>query len=81
MNINRFKIKMDSNSIPDVCRRMSQFDSDFDVGNNRTMIDGKSMLGFYALDTSKPLNVECVLKKNETMKAIMDSLKDYLVNE
>lgn len=78
---NTFKIKMKRDCIPDVCRRFRQFESEFDVGNHRTMIDGKDINGFYALDTSRTLNVECILMKNETMKSVMESLKDYIVND
>lgn len=81
MENNCFKIKLRRDCIHNVCKKLQQFESEFDVGTHRTMIDGKDIRGFYALDTSKTLNVECLLRKNETMKQVMDSLKDYVVND
>lgn len=75
---NCFRIKMRREEIPDVYKKFNEFESEFDVGNNRTLIDGKVLASFYALDYTHPLNVQCILQKNETLKQIVESFKDYI---
>lgn len=81
MEETKLRIKLNADAIPDICRKFSQFDSEFDIYSGRKVIDGKDLLGFYSIDLRQPINVRCILSKNETVQKVMDSIKDYIDEE
>ena len=63
------------------CNKLSKFKSNFDIHNKRMVIDGKSIIGLYALDYSSPIYMECILSGNENLDYIKENLKEYLKND
>lgn len=45
------------NDILDFVNIVSRFSDDVDVSSRRSMVDGKSILGLFSLDLSKPVQV------------------------
>lgn len=74
-----FRIQIRRENIREIHKRFCEFESEFDIGNNRTVIDGKCLSSFHALDVSMPLNVECFLQNYETIKQIMKRFQEYLL--
>lgn len=58
---------------------VTKFDTDFDLVSGRYVIDGKSIMGIFSLDLSKPidLNIHC----EDDTEAILEVLKSYIVEE
>lgn len=69
----RFKSKTD---IPKWVGAISEISADFNLGNGRTVIDGKSLLGIYAIDISKNCTLEVVSSEDVSNKVegIIESL-------
>lgn len=73
-----FKMKILINTIPKVkkfCDAAQKFMHDVDITSDRYKVDGKSIMGLFSLDLSKPINVnvhcddiemaECLFKEFE----------------
>lgn len=52
----------------------SKISSDIDIVSGRYKIDGKSIMGMFSLDLSKPLSVEIVEKEPGDKKKFMEML-------
>ena len=61
----------------------SKVSSDIDIVSGRYKIDGKSIMGMFSLDLSKPLTVEIVEKEPGDKKKFIDmlSITGILVKE
>ena len=55
---------------------ITKFDSDFDLVSGRYVIDAKSIMGIFAFDLSKPLQLN--IHANDNCDEITKSLKNYL---
>lgn len=53
MRINLKSVK----EIQEFVNIVSKFSDDIDVSSNRSMVDGKSIMGLFSLDLSKPVEV------------------------
>ena len=78
----QFKVKVDKTEIQHFCHILGTCKSDFDIQNNsRAIVDGKSIMGLFTLDVTRPLNIQCVLHENETLNEIKEKLKKYVLEE
>ena len=69
------KVMISLNSIDKVksfVNDISRFDYDFDLVSGRYVIDAKSIMGIFALDLSKPieLNIHAAEDADEVLKAL-----------
>jgi len=55
----------------------SKLDCDLDLVSGRNMIDGKSILGIFSLDLSKPIEVHINMKYD--MDYIPDELEAFII--
>ena len=55
---------------------LTKFDCDFDLVSGRYVIDAKSIMGIFALDTLTPILVQA---HTECADAFFESIKDYIV--
>lgn len=60
MQNKKIKIKLNYDKIKDFIRTTNKFASDIDVLADRVVIDGKSILGMYALDLSQDIYVKII---------------------
>ena len=58
---------------------ITQFDFDFDLISGRYVIDAKSIMGFFSLDLSKP--IELAIHTETGLDEIMEVLKPYIIDE
>ena len=56
---------------------ISQFDGEFDLLQDRYVIDAKSQLGIFSLDISRPLILE--IRSDENLDQILEAISAYLV--
>ena len=55
---------------------ITKYDNDFDLVSGRNLIDAKSVMGIFALDLSKPLQLNIHSQKHGDK--IAEELKDYI---
>ena len=60
MKNKKIKIKLTYDKIKDFVITTNKFTSDIDVLSDRVVIDGKSILGMYALDLSQDIYVKII---------------------
>lgn len=73
-------VKISLNSIDKVksfVNDLSRFDSDFDLVSGRYVIDGKSIMGIFSLDLSKPIDLNIHSEGDED--EILTVLAPYIV--
>ena len=58
------------------CNEIAKFDAEFDLISGRYVIDAKSIMGIFAFDLSKPLQLN--IHANDNCDEITKSLKNYL---
>ena len=56
---------------------ISQFDGEFDLLQDRYVIDAKSQLGIFSLDISRPIRLK--IHSDENLDQILESISAYLV--
>lgn len=56
-----------------------QFPYDFDLISGRYVIDGKSIMGIFSLDLSKPIDLTIHAGEDEDIENVLAALKPYLV--
>lgn len=56
---------------------IAQFDFDFDLVSGRYVIDGKSIMGIFSLDLSKPIQLN--IHTDSDLSPVMTALEPYLV--
>lgn len=56
---------------------LSQFDGDFDLLQDRYIVDAKSQLGIFSLDISRPLRLD--IHSDENLDSILEVISDFLV--
>ncbi|WP_343209249.1 HPr family phosphocarrier protein [Anaerolentibacter hominis] len=74
-------VKISLNSIDRVkafVNEVTKFDTDFDLVSGRYVIDGKSIMGIFSLNLSKPidLNIHC---DESNCQAILNALKPFII--
>lgn len=77
-------VKISLNSIDKVktfVNVINRFDAEFDLVSGRYVIDAKSIMGIFSLDLLNPIKLSAQSDKEEDVKALMQDLKAYIVNE
>ena len=72
-------VQINLNSIDKVkafVHSVNTFNTEFDLVSGRFVIDAKSIMGIFSLDSSKPINLTIY---NDDDAEIMESLKPFLV--
>jgi len=74
-------VKISLNSIDRVkafVNTVTKFDTDFDLVSGRYVIDGKSIMGIFSLNLSKPidLNIHC---DESNADDILNALKPFII--
>lgn len=54
-----------------------RFSGEFDLLQDRYVVDAKSQLGIFSLDISRPLCLQ--IRSNENLDTILETICDYLV--
>lgn len=76
-------VKISLNSIDRVkafVNEVTKYDTDFDLVSGRYVIDGKSIMGIFSLNLSKPidLNIHC---DESSAPEILQSLAPFIIEE
>ena len=73
-----FKINLQSiSSVKDFVGFTNAFDGDVTLKSGRYIVDGKSIMGIFSLDLSKPIEVE--ITPIEKAEAFKEQIKDFIV--
>lgn len=71
-------VKIDTiEKIKDFVNALTSFDNDFDLVHDRYVIDAKSIMGIFSLDTSQSLTLK--IHKDEDLDAIYAALDKFIV--
>jgi len=74
------KVRVSLNSVDKVKRFVNltnKFDCDFDLVSGRYVIDGKSILGIFSLDLSKP--IELTINAKDDIDLLQKELEVFLI--
>ena len=72
-------IKLQSiQDVRDFVNLMTTQTIDIDLSSGRYVVDGKSIMGIFSLDLSKPLELDIHLNDESELAPIMEALKPYL---
>lgn len=63
--------------IKDFVNTVTAFDNDFDLVQDRYVIDAKSIMGIFSLDTSQDLTLK--IHKDEDLDGIYAALDEFIV--
>ncbi len=63
--------------IKDFVNAVTAFDNDFDLVQDRYVIDAKSIMGIFSLDTSQDLTLK--IHKDEDLAGIYAALDEFIV--
>ena len=75
-------VQINLNSIEKVksfVNEITKFTAEFDLVSGRYVIDAKSVMGIFSLDTSKPIDLN--IHNADNLDEIMEQLQPYLVTE
>ena len=60
---------------------VTKYNMDIDLSRGRYVVDAKSIMGIFSLDLLNPITLSAQSDKEEDVKALMEDLKAYIVNE
>ncbi len=60
---------------------VTKYNMDIDLSSGRYVVDAKSIMGIFSLDLLNPIKLSAQTDKEEDVKALMDDLKAFIVNE
>ena len=60
---------------------VTKYNMDIDLSSGRYVVDAKSIMGIFSLDHLNPIKLSAQSDKEEDVKALMEDLKAYIVNE
>ena len=60
---------------------VTKYNMDIDLSSGRYVVDAKSIMGIFSLDLLNPNKLSAQSDKEEDVKALMQDLKAYIVNE
>ena len=60
---------------------VTKYNMDIDLSSGRYVVDAKSIMGIFSLDLLNPNKLSAQSDKEEDVKALMEDLKAYIVNE
>ena len=70
------------NDVYDLVRTLVAYDGDVDLESGRYKVDGKSLLGIFSLDLSKPITLEVDDETNSddaALAALLNDIKPFSV--
>ena len=70
------KLKLTYQDIPRFCQKLNNFNADFNIHNKRFIIDGKSLMGLYALNINEDSYLEIITTDDK--KQILKELSQYI---
>ena len=74
-----FYVKLNEiNDVYKLVETLLAFNGEVDMTSGRYTVDGRSILGIFSLDLSKP--IELVIHAEDHLDEIMDILKPYIVD-
>ena len=60
---------------------VTKYNIDIDLSSGRYIVDAKSIMGIFSLDLMSPIKLSAQTDKEEEIKALMDDLKAFIVEE
>jgi len=60
---------------------VTKYNMDIDLSSGRYVVDAKSIMGIFSLDLLSPIKLCAQTDKEEDVKALLDDLKAFIVNE
>ena len=60
---------------------VTKYNMDIDLSSGRYVVDAKSIMCIFSLDLLNPIKLSAQTDKEEDVKALMDDLKAFIVNE
>lgn len=60
---------------------VTKYTIDIDLSSGRYVVDAKSIMGIFSLDLMSPIKLSAQTDKEEEIKALMDDLKAFIVEE
>jgi len=65
------------NSVKTFVNLLAHYDNDFDIIDDRYVVDAKSIMGLFSIDLTHPVNMKIYSEDEETISKILGDLKDY----
>lgn len=65
------------NSIKSFVNILSHYDNDFDIVDQRYVIDAKSIMGLFSLDLTHPVELRIMTENEEVINKVVQELDDY----
>ena len=65
--------------VKDFVSKVSKFNCPLDVKAGSRFIDAKSIMGFYTLNLSDPINVKIITGDDGVYRDVVNSISEYLV--
>ena len=60
---------------------VTKYNMDIDLSSGRYVVDAKSIMGIFSLDLLNPIKLSAQTDKEEDVKALLDDLQAFIVNE
>lgn len=80
MNQRKFLINLNSvESIKQFIKIVTNFTEDIDIISGRFKIDAKSIMGIFALDLAKPVEVEILSDESDVIAKFSESISEFKV--
>ncbi|MCR4673087.1 MAG: HPr family phosphocarrier protein [Lachnospiraceae bacterium] len=74
------QIKLNNNrDIVTFNKIIERFDTDFDLASGRSLVDAKSILGIFYLDTSRPVTL--TIHDTDQMDEILEAISPFITDE
>lgn len=64
-------------SVKNFVNILSRFKNEFDIVDQRYVIDAKSIMGLFSLDLTRPLDLKIYSENEDDIKQIVSALEDY----
>ncbi len=60
---------------------VTKYNIDIDLSSGRYVVDAKSIMGIFSLDLPNPIKLSAQTDKEDEVKALLDDLKAFIVEE
>ena len=60
---------------------VTKYNIDIDLSSGRYIVDAKSIMGIFSLDLLNPIKLSAQPDKEDEVKALLDDLKAFIVEE
>lgn len=71
----------DLDKVKNFVNRISLYDCDFDLMSGKIMIEAKSIMGFFSLDLSRPVDLIIHSDNQAEVDRILQDIHEYMVTE